>query len=410
MVAQRRLREVKYDVVAKAGDLEGEGCSEELATKIVECLALKNFCLIGLGNSPGQQRLVEDACNETLELLGDRDGSPFAPPPSMVVDGLLGEEGSAEIFELGPAAQGAVARRPTPGLVCADRALTELANELASLDDLLGCQLDSRSPATLHSAGIPLDENAADLTEVACQKWLNILGQHRLMLVLFLGPGVGRLELGPLQVGEGSEEETCEVDVEPGTLGVLRVDALSHRYFTTTHSTAISCFLLEDATAGRRGRRGMPSVLTPTCQELMRWATSRLGELRMKQAAEEELEEDASVPAEWRRVATRMFQVGPQVAIRGTSCKFPGSYSDVGFWSGMMGGSDLVEEVPMTRWDHSEVFDDNPESWKFGKTNCMHGSFIDGVDLFDCKFFSISVVESRSMDPAQRHILETAYE
>ena len=39
-----------------------------------------------------------------------------------------------------------------------------------------------------------------------------------------------------------------------------------------------------------------------------------------------------------------------------------------------------------------------------------HGSFIDGIELFDNKFFGISPVESRGMDPGQRHILETSYE
>eukprot|EP00971_Amphidinium_carterae_P050413 992912-Amphidinium_carterae.1 len=39
-----------------------------------------------------------------------------------------------------------------------------------------------------------------------------------------------------------------------------------------------------------------------------------------------------------------------------------------------------------------------------------HGSFMDGIELFDHRAFSIAEREAIHMDPSQRHVLEVAYE
>lgn len=227
------------------------------------------------------------------------------------------------------------------------------------------------------------------------------------MLVLFLGPGFGRMEFQPLD----AEVDTVELDVGPGTLLLLRSDGLTHRFFSTARSLALSCFLMEDATHSWRRRFGVPVVVTPVCRDLMDWAKEHWEESRRNQSIGDKGQElDSTLPGQWQRMASQVFQMGPQIAVRGTSCKLPASYSDAGFWCGAETGCDLLEEVPLCRWDHADVYDPDRESWKWGKTSCNHGSFIDGIELFDNKFFGISPVESRGMDPGQRHILETSYE
>lgn len=240
---------------------------------------------------------------------------------------------------------------------------------------------------------------------MGCQKWLEVFGHSRLMLILFLGPGYGRLEFQPL---DSDSIDPYEVDVGPGTLAIVRADGVSHRFFSTARSLAVSCFLLEDASATWRRRFGVPLVTTPVCRDLMDWAKERW-ELARRQTSLNQ-DDAAELPLQWQRLSNQVFQVGPQIVVRGTSCKFPSSYNDAGYWCGMQAGCDLIEEVPFCRWDHSPMFDVDPESWKWAKTNSKHGAFIDGIELFDNRFFGISPVESRGMDPAQRHILETSYE
>lgn len=56
-------------------------------------------------------------------------------------------------------------------------------------------------------------------------------------------------------------------------------------------------------------------------------------------------------------------------------------------------------EVPMMRWQHEGYFEDSPEAYKQGKTNCTHGVFIDGIELFDCVAFRISRAEASGRGP-----------
>ncbi|CAE7304685.1 ppsA [Symbiodinium natans] len=368
--------------------------------RVLMSLLGKGFCLLGLGGP--HQETVDAARLDALRLVQENEGADFKPPPSLIVDGLLGEEGSAEIMNLDGFNY---EKAEKMGLQAADELLEKMGNELARVDSMLQSHVSSRSSLILHKAGIPLDCDVPELTPVGCQKWLEVLGHSRLMLILFLGPGYGRLEFQPLDA-EGVEP--YEVDVGPGTLAIVRADGVSHRFFSTARSLAVSCFLLEDAAATWRRRFGVPLVTTPVCRDLMDWAKERWELARRQQSVSQD--DALDLPPQWQRMAHQVYQVGPQVVVRGTSCKFPSSYSDAGFWCGMQAGCDLIEEVPYCRWDHLDFFDTDPESWKWAKTNCRHGSFIDGIELFDNKFFGISPVESRGMDPAQRHILETSYE
>eukprot|EP00439_Symbiodinium_sp_Y106_P031467 s1737_g3.t1 len=294
-----------------------------------------------------------------------------------------------------------VLMRDKAGLQAADAFLEQIGNELARVDNMLESRISSRSSLILHKAGIPADCDVPELTPMGCQKWLEVFGHSRLMLILFLGPGYGRLEFQPL---DSDSIDPYEVDVGPGTLAIVRADGVSHGFFSTARSLA-------DASATWRRRFGVPLVTTPVCRDLMDWAKERW-ELARRQTSLNQ-DDAADLPLSWQRLSNQVFQVGPQIVVRGTSCKFPSSYNDAGYWCGMQAGCDLIEEVPFCRWDHSPMFDGDPESWKWAKTNSKHGAFIDardGIELFDNRFFGISPVESRGMDPAQRHILETSYE
>ena len=421
----RRKREVLYDFkLGEAGEAATEAAeaaedsedevmdvaptfgsddlfTNESRTLMLQHLLQKGFCLVGLGGT--HQPMVDAARLDALKLLQEDDGANFIAPPFMVADGLLGEEGSAEIMQL----ENFNYAQQKPGLGSADAFLTQIYTAVSPLDSMLECRFSSRSTAILHKAGIPKDSDVPELTAKDCHKWLGTFGHSRLMLVLFLGPGYGRMEFQPLD----ADMDPIELDVGPQTLLLLRADGLSHRFFSTGRSLALSCFLMEDAAQTWRRRFGTPLLVTPVCRELMDWAKERWEQSRKNQPIGDEGQElDPHMPREWQKMASQVFQLGPQVAVRGTSCKFPASYSDAGFWCGAEAGCDLIEEVPLCRWDHSKFYDEDLDSFKWCKTSCQHASFIDGIELFDNKFFGISPAESKGMDPMQRHILETSYE
>jgi len=389
-----------YDVAATPGTEESLGPAAELAGRIAGCLFTKGYCVCNLN-------VKEETLREARENAAAlQESGRFQSCPELLPEALLGEEGSSMICELEgePEEQEA---RDGPGLATADQALSKVARLLVPLGEDLGVKIESRSFGLLHSFGSrDDDEEFSPLTEFECQKWLQQLVKGPLMVILFLGPSGGKLQLQPFK---HEEAPAVEVSVEPGTTVILRADSLSHQFTATgKKAMALSCWLNQDT---RLGEHHEVLVKTPAIQGLMNWATEKIKEFKLRQEiGNEGMELDPMFPKEWQKAANRMFQVGPQVAIRGTSCKFPSTYSPSGWWQAQRFGIDWAQTVPMLRWNHDNAYDPWEDSWKYMKTNCRHGAFFDGTELFDNKFFGISNVESRQMDPMQRQILETSYE
>jgi len=98
----------------------------------------------------------------------------------------------------------------------------------------------------------------------------------------------------------------------------------------------------------------------------------------------------------------------PQISIHAMHCRYGGGADcQDGYWMAVKAGADGSTDVPKMRWDMDPYFD--PEQ-KFGGSYTKHGCFgIDGVDLFDSKFFEISPAEAKGMDPCQRQVMEVSY-
>ncbi|CAM2010379.1 polyketide synthase [Acanthopleuribacter pedis] len=94
-------------------------------------------------------------------------------------------------------------------------------------------------------------------------------------------------------------------------------------------------------------------------------------------------------------------------AVVGMACRFPGANDIEQFWQNLRVGIDSVTEVPSQRWDWRRFYDPNGRR-KAGTVSKWQG-LVNGVDHFDYKFFGISAVEARRMDPMQRLILEVAW-
>ncbi|SHO44490.1 non-ribosomal peptide synthetase [Anaerocolumna xylanovorans] len=96
-----------------------------------------------------------------------------------------------------------------------------------------------------------------------------------------------------------------------------------------------------------------------------------------------------------------------EIAIVGMSGRFPDSDNLDEFWDNLINNRNMVQEVPLERWDWRECYGDS--STEENKTNSKWGGFIHDVDKFDNTFFGISPREAELMDPQQRIILECVW-
>jgi malonyl CoA-acyl carrier protein transacylase len=76
----------------------------------------------------------------------------------------------------------------------------------------------------------------------------------------------------------------------------------------------------------------------------------------------------------------------PPIAIVGVSALFPGSLDETGFWRDILGGRDLIREVPPTHWLKDDYFDADPSAPD--RTYASRGAFLDPVP-FDAMAFGV---------------------
>ena len=96
--------------------------------------------------------------------------------------------------------------------------------------------------------------------------------------------------------------------------------------------------------------------------------------------------------------ASRDHERREPLAIVGVSGRFAESDDVDALWRHLAAGDDLVG--PIERWDLSGYSQD--------ELLCRAGSFIDGIDRFDARFFDLSGREATYTDPQQRLFLEQA--
>ena len=94
------------------------------------------------------------------------------------------------------------------------------------------------------------------------------------------------------------------------------------------------------------------------------------------------------------------------IAIVGMACRFPGAPDLPAFWQQLEAGADAVTDERR-----------EPEPWQDFVENLparygayRRAGFVAGIDEFDARFFRISPIEARLMDPQQRMLLETTWQ
>ncbi len=101
----------------------------------------------------------------------------------------------------------------------------------------------------------------------------------------------------------------------------------------------------------------------------------------------------------------RTLPSGDAIAVVGIGLRFPGADDPSEFWRLLEAGGDALTDGRR-----------DPGPWKGVAGDpaaedpaTRRGAFIDGVHMFDRRFFRISPIEARSMDPQQRMLLETTW-
>lgn len=106
-------------------------------------------------------------------------------------------------------------------------------------------------------------------------------------------------------------------------------------------------------------------------------------------------------------------QLEPQqydIAIIGLGGRYPQSDSHYEFWIKLQQGTNFVQEVPISRWNHSEYYDSQiGKTFIPHKTRCKFGAFLKTHDKFDAAFFDLYPDDVFFMDPQERIALETTW-
>ncbi|HEY9164017.1 MAG TPA: beta-ketoacyl synthase N-terminal-like domain-containing protein, partial [Magnetovibrio sp.] len=94
------------------------------------------------------------------------------------------------------------------------------------------------------------------------------------------------------------------------------------------------------------------------------------------------------------------------IAIIGLAGRYPQAPDLQTFWTNLRSGKDSVVEIPHERWDASRFYSSTRE---LGKTRCLRGGFLEGVDRFDAAFFNMLPTDAELSDPQERLFLETVH-
>ena len=103
----------------------------------------------------------------------------------------------------------------------------------------------------------------------------------------------------------------------------------------------------------------------------------------------------------------RSKRLSREVAVTGLSCRLPGAVDYTQFWHNLSGAINSVGEVPPDRWAVDRFYSSDP--FAPNKSRSKWGGFLDRINRFDHRFFSLSPREAELMDPQQRLLLEEAW-
>eukprot|EP00933_Yihiella_yeosuensis_P016901 TRINITY_DN14289_c1_g1_i2.p1 TRINITY_DN14289_c1_g1~~TRINITY_DN14289_c1_g1_i2.p1 ORF type:complete len:948 (+),score=199.89 TRINITY_DN14289_c1_g1_i2:37-2880(+) len=335
---------------------------------ITESLSTKGFALVKL--------LVaeEDAADMLAVAKRLEDDDQFSRLAIEFERGYLGEDGEAKTVHI---CMDAV---DTPHFV-KDSPLKTMDDNFGHLcsmlgghsEESLGFEIYSRTDLLLRmplSMGDEERYEPADIDDGDAEGFMHLMYRKQLTVIQFVGPSTGSVRLIPLNEGE----EEIKLTAEPGTMLILLANRWDYSYAAEGESLALQTFFLKEPVVYQLGDQVKGNL------ELLVASTAG----------------PAPPP-------------GEQVTVEAMYCRYGMASDGRGqFWAGAgKASADGLLAIPMTRWDYAQYYD--PDQLH-GGCYTRHGCFgIEGVDLFDCRFFEIAPAEAKGMDPCQRQVMEVSY-
>lgn len=385
-----------------ASDLS-TGSPVEVGRGIAECLKVKGYCVIARAI---KDELLDEAREDVRTLAS---AGKMKQPSRMIQDALLGSEGSNTIYELPFEKLGSEGQEPLvgAGIDKVDKVLWALAKFMRPFQHEVGLafEVSSRSRGVLHVSDSLGEAREDDPVDEELASWMSVLLRQKVAVYCFLGPAGGTVDLRPFD----EEALEMEIAVSPGLILLIRTDLLSYHFRPQGHdaSFAVGCSFLQDSVLSLQGE-ALQQHVSPCAQQLVEFAEGRLA--RLKEEQDPAALQVPSIPRRLASVMNHNFVDRSQAAVRGFCSRQPSTWDEADFFCALSRGPDLVAEVPIARWDHSRWYDTDPEGWKQNKTTCRHAAFMEGVELFDSKFFGLAPGEVSVMEPNQRQVLEVCYE
>ncbi|CAK0858718.1 unnamed protein product [Prorocentrum cordatum] len=368
-VDPRYLRELDGDQLAGYDFVLGPATDVDVVGhSLAECLASQGYAVVKLFVSADD---AADLLSATKQL---EDDGHFERLAVEFERGYLGRNCSAKTLLLDPSAASAPNYVRDSPLWVMDSNVGSISEILSPhSQDVLGFSIYSRTSILITKPLTADDEQRyipAEADDGDAEGYLHTMFRRVLSLLQFVGPGEGTLRLFPRETS--GREVTLRT--EPHTLVLVSTAHFEYEHKMARDSLTLASFFLRE-----------PAVFSidtveADAEQLLRSLGSGL-----------------TPPP------------GEKITIQGMYCRY-GGHADGSdrFWTGLcQGGTDGITEIPELRWDNTPYYDPD---MSFGGAYCKHGCFgIPGVDLFDCKFFEVSVAEAKTMDPVQRQVLEVSY-
>mmetsp|Transcript_5422 Transcript_5422/g.11435 ORF Transcript_5422/g.11435 Transcript_5422/m.11435 type:complete len:963 (+) Transcript_5422:81-2969(+) len=344
---------------------------EVMTSEITDALARKGHALCKLFISPDDLEAMV-----TVAEKADKEDGAFTRLASEIEPGYLGRNGTGKTLSIdmdGPDTADFVKESPLRIIEDAISTVGMLIRPLA--EETFGFDIYSRSNSmlSLPFEG-PEDEDAyspPDLENEDAAQFLSMMWRAKLQVIVNAGPTAAELSLMPKKEGDASTSLT----VEPGMLAIFCTDRYKFEYTPDGKALMVACWFLD-----------IPKDYV---------ISDIKGEMSFITGA---------------GTGSPLPNKVEQVPVTAVSTKYAmGVDEPWKLWVAYAkAGWDTMTRHPFQRWDCDIYYAVDADAAS-GRSYTCHGGFSDGIELFDCKFFDISVAEARGMDPTQRQVLEVAY-
>jgi len=340
-----------------------------LADEISACLFEKGFCVMRVCQST-------DEVGETVQAMKEMaEAGKLNRFAEEVEEGYLGTNNRGKVAWIDSADKDS----PKDALLDKNDAFI---SQLAALiqpycADMLGKQIDERTPALMSLALTDEEEPEyppQDADDASLGQFLSIWRRKLVQVVHFMGPDSAQVVLE--STGEGPattlpcKQETVEIEAEPNTILIFRPQVFNYECKCDSEILSLTAAFLE--------------------------ATSTLSLF------------------DWEGDPAFLFTgegppgpVGEQLEVVNMATRLMCNYDEAGAYNaGLYGGNDAGVEIPYCRWDIEDYYNPDQDTLMPWQSPTKHQSMVEGVELFDNKYFEIILNEARVMDPMQRMVLD----